>query len=66
MAVEYDSSYILYMIYLEAIQPDIFIGNFRLQEPVTTITDVILGIYCLYTAYQLKKINTSTIAFNYL
>lgn len=54
------------MILLEAIQPDIFIGNLRLQEPVTTATDLILGIYCLYTAFALNKASKSGQAYRFL
>lgn len=36
-------------------QPDIFIGNLRIQEPVTTLTDVFVSILCFIAFFQLKK-----------
>jgi hypothetical protein len=54
------------VLLLDQIQPDIFIGALRIQEPVTTATDVILGIYCLYTSRQLYKKSNPTKAYKFL
>ncbi len=36
-------------------QPSIFIGRFELAEPVTVLTDVMVGMVCLYAYRQLKQ-----------
>lgn len=40
---------------IETIQPDIFILGLRIQEPVTTVTDIILAIANLYGFYRIKN-----------
>lgn len=45
-------------------QPSIYIGNLRFDEPVTTITDLVVSFICFYAFYQIttkrekNKINT--------
>lgn len=36
------------------IQPSIFIGNIRIDEPVTTLTDVMVSLVCFYAFFKLK------------
>ncbi len=50
----------------QILQPDIFIGSIRLQEPVTTITDVILGVYCIYCAIQLINAKQNEDSYRFL
>ncbi len=54
------------MIFLEHIQPDIMLGDLRIQEPVTTLTDLILGMYCLYVTYKLGTHQNITPPFKFL
>ncbi len=37
------------------VQPDIEIWSIRLQEPVTTLTDALVGVVCLYAFWKLNK-----------
>ncbi|MDG1295939.1 MAG: hypothetical protein P8P48_02295 [Saprospiraceae bacterium] len=41
-------------------------GNLRIQEPVTTFTDFILGMYCLYVTYKLGTHQNTTPPFKFL
>jgi len=36
-------------------QPDIFIGALRIQEPVTTVTDLFVSAVCFYAFFMLTK-----------
>jgi hypothetical protein len=40
---------------LEALQPDVFIYGFRIQEPITTLTDVMISVASFYGYYRLQK-----------
>lgn len=40
----------------ELLQPDIFIFGLRVQEPVTTVTDVLVAIVSLYAYWRLQKV----------
>lgn len=40
---------------IEAIQPDVFILGLRIQEPVTTLTDLFITVACYYGYYRIKK-----------
>jgi hypothetical protein len=37
------------------VQPDIYIGNFRIAEPVTMITDLLVTAVCIYAFLKLAK-----------
>ncbi len=37
-------------------QPSIFIGTIRLDEPVTTVTDLIISAVCFYAFFRLSRI----------
>jgi len=37
-------------------QPSIFLGNLRIDEPVTTFTDLLVTAVCFYAYFRLKKI----------
>ncbi|MEA2106203.1 MAG: hypothetical protein U9P82_05720 [Bacteroidota bacterium] len=37
-------------------QPSIFIQNIRIDEPVTTLTDLFVSFVCFYAFYKLNKI----------
>ena len=41
---------------MELVQPSIYICNIRLDEPVTTITDLVVSVMCFYAFYQLNSI----------
>jgi hypothetical protein len=41
------------------IQPDIFIGGIRIQEPVTTFTDFVIAVACIYAWYKIRRINVA-------
>ncbi|MEM9888790.1 MAG: hypothetical protein AAF849_23040 [Bacteroidota bacterium] len=36
-------------------QPSIFLGNFRVDEPVTMLTDLVISVVCFYAFVQLGK-----------
>ncbi len=38
------------------LNPTIFIGNIRVDEPITTITDVFVAVVCFYAFFKLVKI----------
>lgn len=43
-------------------QPSVYIFGIRIDEPVTTATDLLVGLACLYFAFRLKKYyNASTL-----
>ncbi|MFP4025592.1 MAG: DUF6962 family protein, partial [Thiohalospira sp.] len=37
-------------------QPSIFIHNIRIDEPVTTLTDLMVSAVCIYAFFKLNKI----------
>ena len=40
-------------------QPSIFIGNLRIDEPVTTLTDLMVSAVCFYAFYKLSQKDNS-------
>jgi hypothetical protein len=38
------------------LQPPIFIGDWRIGEPTTTITDILVGVVCFYAYVKLGKL----------
>jgi len=38
-------------------QPSIFFGNLRIDEPITSLTDIFVSIVCFYAFFQLKLYN---------
>ena len=47
-------------------QPSIFIYGLRLDEPVTTITDLIFSAVCFYAYFRLTKLAERQILHQYL
>ena len=47
-------------------QPDLYIFNIRVMEPVTSLTDVIVGVICFYAFWKMKKANLLGRKFSYL
>ena len=47
------------------IQPSIEILNLRLDEPITTITDILLGIICIYAFFRMEKYKVAGNGFIY-
>lgn len=48
------------------LNPTIYIGNLRFDEPVTTITDLIVSFVCFYAFFKLNKISQNIKLHNYL
>lgn len=48
------------------LQPDIYILGIRIQEPVTTATDVLVAIACFYAFWRLRKIKSEGNALRFL
>ncbi len=40
---------------MNTIQPSVFIGNIRIDEPINTLTDVVVSIICFYAFFRLNK-----------
>lgn len=47
------------------IQPSIEILNLRLDEPITTFTDILLGIMCIYAFFRIEKYKVAGNGFSY-
>jgi hypothetical protein len=41
---------------MELVQPSTYLFNIRIDEPVTTVTDLVVSAVCFYAFYQLNKI----------
>lgn len=50
----------------ELLQPDIYIFGIRIQEPVTTATDVLVALACFYAYWRLRNIKTAGNALYFL
>lgn len=46
----------LELVFMLSAQPSIFIYGLRLDEPVTTITDLIISAVCIYAYFRLTKL----------
>ena len=51
---------------MSEIQPSVFIWGFRLDEPVTTLTDLVLSAVCLYAFFRLSRITDKQKLHQYL
>ncbi|RMF20916.1 MAG: hypothetical protein D6765_16230, partial [Bacteroidetes bacterium] len=47
-------------------QPPIFLWGLRIDEPVTSLTDVLVGVVCLYAWWQLRKLDRPGLSQQYL
>ena len=47
-------------------QPDVNILGIRLQEPITTITDLLVTVVCFYAYWKIKKNGVSSKAIQYI
>lgn len=47
------------------IQPSIEILNLRIDEPITTITDILLGIICIYAFFRMGRLKVAGNGFTY-
>jgi len=52
-------------VFEKFVQPSIEIWNIRIDEPVTTATDLVIGLVCLYAFFQLRKMNYQSRVKNY-
>ncbi|MGH1437958.1 MAG: DUF6962 family protein [Lewinella sp.] len=50
----------------ELLQPDIYLLGIRIQEPVTTATDVLVALACFYAYWRLRNIKTKGNALHFL
>lgn len=41
---------------MELKNPTVYIGDLRIDEPVTTITDILVGVVCFYAWFKLKQL----------
>ena len=48
------------------LQPDIYLFGIRIQEPVTTATDVLVALACIYAYWSLRNIKTGGNALRFL
>lgn len=46
------------MTSIPLVQPDLYIFGLRLQEPMTTLTDVLITVVCVYAFMRLRKIES--------
>ena len=47
-------------------QPPMFLWGLRIDEPVTSLTDVLVGVVCLYAWWQLRKLDRPGLSQQYL
>ena len=52
-------------VYSKFIQPSIEILNLRIDEPITTITDILLGIICIYAFFRMGRLKVAGNGFTY-
>ena len=46
--------------------PSIYLGELRIDEPITMLTDILVAIVCAYAFFQLRKRKTEGKVYNYL